>query len=331
MRSRWRALRWLVDLSAAAGIAVSGFAIILFSTDVQRDRAVALASFTPLLLITAFIALVIAIAGKRWVLATIAALVSVAGAAVIGPLFVASGASGAGAHSCAINLRVMQANLLFGTADLDALVQTAKERDADILTVQELTEEAGAGLERAGIDELLPYQLLRPSPGGGGAAIYSRLPLENGRSLDGFLPTNLTAEIEIGSRQPLVLYAVHPVPPFPRAARWHAEYETLAAELEAATAHEFVLVSGDFNATYFHKKYRDLLALGYEDAAASLGAGLMSTYPADKWYPALVGIDRIVTKGATATSLSRVKIPGSDHHGLVADVCVPPRAHADSG
>ncbi|MDJ0113563.1 endonuclease/exonuclease/phosphatase family protein, partial [Rhodococcus erythropolis] len=40
----------------------------------------------------------------------------------------------------------------------------------------------------------------------------------------------------------------------------------------------------------------------------------------DKWYPAVVGIDHIITKGAAATSLERIEIKGSDHHGLIADI-----------
>lgn len=42
--------------------------------------------------------------------------------------------------------------------------------------------------------------------------------------------------------------------------------------------------------------------------------------PANRRLPAVTGIDRIITKGAVATSLERVEITGSDHHGVIVDV-----------
>jgi hypothetical protein len=34
----------------------------------------------------------------------------------------------------------------------------------------------------------------------------------------------------------------------------------------------------------------------------------------------MVGIDHIITKGPVATSLERIEIKGSHHHGLIADI-----------
>ncbi len=81
-----------------------------------------------------------------------------------------------------------------------------------------------------------------------------------------------------------------------------------------------VVVSGDFNASYTQPQYRALLTDGYADTADQLGAGLVPTMPAARWYPAVTGIDRVITKGAVATDLERIDIVGSDHHGLLVDV-----------
>lgn len=46
--------------------------------------------------------------------------------------------------------------------------------------------------------------------------------------------------------------------------------------------------------------------------------------------PGLVGIDHILTRGATATALERIELPGSDHHGLVAGIRLPPPSGDES-
>ena len=56
------------------------------------------------------------------------------------------------------------------------------------------------------------------------------------------------------------------------------------------------------------------------DAAVYLGSGIVPTFPADTWYPAVLAIDRILMRGATPVSFQRVDLPGSDHYGVIGDV-----------
>jgi len=56
------------------------------------------------------------------------------------------------------------------------------------------------------------------------------------------------------------------------------------------------------------------------DASEFLGTGITPTFPANTWYPAVVAIDRILTRGATPLSFERVELPGSDHYGVIGDV-----------
>ncbi|WFR74740.1 endonuclease/exonuclease/phosphatase family protein [Prescottella defluvii] len=199
----------------------------------------------------------------------------------------------------------MQANIKVGQADPSDLVHTVRDRDVDVLTVQELTDESIAGLHAAGLDDLLPHRfVVSYGPGGEGGGIYSRFPLSNTRNLEGFLSANLSADLDVGLREPLALFAVHPAPAylFP-AQMWAKELRELHSELEASAPRDNVLVSGDFNATYTQRQYRALLTDGYADAADQVGAGLLPTMPADRGIPPLIGIDRMITKGAVATSL----------------------------
>lgn len=222
----------------------------------------------------------------------------------------------------------MQANIKVGQADPLSLVRTVRDRDVDVLTVQELTDESIEGLHAAGLDTLLPHRfVVSYGPGGQSGGIYSRFPLSGTRVLDGFLSANLAADLDVGLRQPVALFAVHPAPAYLFPAHvWAAELRRLHAEMASNALPGNVVVSGDVNATYTQRQYRALLTDGYADVADQLGAGLVPTMPADRRTPALIGIDRMITKGAVATSLDRIDIAGSDHHGLVVDV----RLRADS-
>ena len=64
-------------------------------------------------------------------------------------------------------LRVVTANLLAGRAGAEVVVELVGRNHADVLFVQELTSEAAAGLQRAGLGDLLPHRVTQPVPHGG--------------------------------------------------------------------------------------------------------------------------------------------------------------------
>lgn len=324
--------RRLAALVSIAATVLGLTALVASATDVASNAVIAWASLGPYLLLGTVAGAVVAALARRPVLLASALAVVAAGAWTLGPLYVPGVRDDRPASTSGPTIHVMQANLMVGQADPDALVRTVRERRVDVLTVQELTEDAVAALRVAGLDDLLPHRFLAPTPtGGAGAGIYSRFPVSAGRTLDGFGPTNLAATLDTGPGRPLILYAVHPAPPYlTPAPAWAAELERLDEELESVTGPAPVVVSGDFNATYSHARFRDLLDSGYVHAADRVGGGLVPTYPADRRYPAVVGIDHILTRGATAISLDRIELPGSDHHGLVAVVRLPPPAGDES-
>ncbi len=299
----------------AAGLAASW-------TNLESRVVVLLASQTPALLAIALFGAIVAAFARRWAVEAACLAVCALGVWMLAPLYI-PGADGASPDSATgPTVRIMQANIKVGQADPAALVRTVRDRDVDVLTVQELTDASIAGLHSAGLDALLPHRfVVSYGPGGQGGGIYSRFPLSNTRILDGFLSANLSADLDVGLREPLALFAVHPAPAYLFPAEvWAAELRRLHAEMASNSLPDNVVVSGDFNATYTQRQYRALLTDGYADAADQVGAGLVPTMPAGRRLPALIGIDRVVTKGAVATSLDRIDIVGSDHHGLVVDV-----------
>ena len=95
-------------------------------------------------------------------------------------------------------------------------------------------------------------------------------------------------------------------------------------EVAEGTGGGAVIVAGDLNSTIDTRPFRALLRNGYRDAAEQSEAGIKPTFPADWRLPPFVAIDHVLTRGCTATSLRTIKIPGSDHRGLVATVMIPP-------
>ena len=316
MQRTW--VRLLTGTIAILGILTGLVAMVAYYTDTQVNVLIALASFVPLMFVAVVFGGLVALIGRRWILAAISALVLVAGAASYAPLYVADAAP----SSDGVRLRVMQANLMVGQADPTAVVDQARKNSVDVVTIQELTDASVIGLTDAGMNDLFPYSYLRPyATGGGGAGIYSRLPLSDSRELNGYGPMNLETRVDVPDSEPILLLAVHPGPAYITPADiWTAELDTLRSDLEAAAGTGPVIVSGDFNTTYSHKKFRNLLDAGYSDAAAQLGKGLVPTYPTDKGTPAVVGIDHILSNSGHALSLERIDLPGSDHHGLIGEI-----------
>ncbi len=315
-RTVWR---YAAAAFASACLLSSVVGLYAYFSHTQNQYVVALASFAPILIVLSIVAAIVSAIGRRWVLLVASVTVAAAGAWLFGPLYVSDTSAAADGER---TIEVMQSNLMLGLADPLEVTRLVNDHDVDVFTVQELTFDAEAALESAGIDDLLPYKFTKPTrSGGGGTGIYSRYPLSGERELPDFLLSNLVADLDVGAGRPLRVYSVHPVPPYPTAAAvWAAEMDLLRTEIARPTEVSDVIVSGDFNSTRSHSRFRDLLDEGYVDAADRTGSGLIATYPTDKSYPPIVGIDHILTHGVAAISLQRITLPGSDHHGLIAAI-----------
>jgi endonuclease/exonuclease/phosphatase (EEP) superfamily protein YafD len=284
-----------------------------------------IAAFTPLGVIASALALVLLLLGRhRWP-AVMASVVVIVGVGTQVPLYL----GGAVAQPSAGSVRVMQANIRLGEADLGALVRSVRSRSVDLLTVIELTQPAVARLAAAGIADVLPHSCARPRTGGGGAGIYSRFPLRDCGQLDGFVLNNLRAVAGIPGTVPTAVYALHPLPPYPEPA-WKWVYELKRLRPIFAAERHPMIVGADFNSTYDHRQYRELLANSTRsgaaplvDAAEYVGAGVVPTFPAGRVVPPLLAIDRILARGPVPTSFERFAVPGSDHFGVIGNLAIP--------
>ena len=326
-RSAGGAWRWLRRLWAVAGLLVlvcAGAGVLAHFFGPVSTTVTLLASFSPLCVVLVLVSFVVLSAAHCRVPAAAALVVAVVGAIAQSPLYLDNRVT---VMADAPKFRLLQANIRLGEADPRALLDLARAEHIDVMTVAELTEPAADRLAAAGVYEVLPFSYLQPRRGGGGAGIYSRHPLDESVKLPGLQHNNLRATMHIPGSGPVAVFALHPVPPYPEPAwKWALELDRLGAALDREPLP--LVVGADFNSTYDHRRYRDLVAAGTKDgrplidAAEYLGSGIVATFPADTWYPAVLAIDRILARGATPLSFRRVDLPGSDHHGVVADIGV---------
>ncbi|WP_052059973.1 endonuclease/exonuclease/phosphatase family protein [Rhodococcoides fascians] len=323
-RSARRSRGWRVAavLVAACCVLIGATGVVAYFSDTQNRYVVGLASFAPILMAFSLLGIAVAAVSRRWILATASTVVAVTASALLAPVYIASDRADADTPGRGQDIDVLQANLMLGLADAGNVLDLVRSQDIDVFTAQELTFDAESALDAAGIAELLPYRYTRPTPGGGGGTgIFSRFPISGERELPVFTLSNLAVDLNVGTDDPVRVYSVHPVPPYPSPTPlWASEMDMIRSEVSTATSMTNVIVSGDFNSTRSHSKFRHILDVGYEDAADATGSGLIPTYPTDKSYPPVVGIDHVLTRGAHATALERIAIVGSDHHGLIAEI-----------
>ncbi|MET8798714.1 endonuclease/exonuclease/phosphatase family protein [Nocardia sp. NPDC004568] len=311
VRTGIHVLAWAATLAGAAGVALH----------VNRSSVPPLvlgASIAPYLMASAPVALAVWVAVRQWPGAVVAALVAAAAAWTQAPLYLDQPGNGDDPE-----LTVMQANLLFDGADPRALIQQVRDRQVGVLTVNELTPAAVDDLGRAGLDEVLPYRYLSPGRTATGTGIWSAYPLSGTVEYDGFVLNQLAATASVPGVGPVTVYAFHPVPPVYSTQVWADELSRLRDILDRSPADRPVIAGGDFNATHDHSQFRALASGRFHDAADQAGAGHLVTYPTDKWWPPVVGIDHIVLAEARAVAVETVGLPGADHRALVARVRLP--------
>jgi endonuclease/exonuclease/phosphatase (EEP) superfamily protein YafD len=234
-------------------------------------------------------------------------------------------------------LRVVTLNMLVGKAPADALVGLARATGADVLFVQELTDEAAARLDRAGIGTVFGHRMTEHSgQSEHDTGIYARHPLRSdvaGRCPEGAggpsRVTHRSARLDLPSGHSARLVCVHIPPPKPPwapsyAERWQAELGRVPPP-GSLPGNLPVVLAGDFNATVDHAPLRAVLGRGYRDAACEVGNGLVPTWgPEPHGQPPLLTIDHVLVGPGCAVLRTRVhRIPGIDHRALYAELRLP--------
>jgi endonuclease/exonuclease/phosphatase (EEP) superfamily protein YafD len=282
--------------------------------------AVQLVAFTPYVALGALVPLAASVLTGRWVAAGVAAVSALTLALCVLPRAFGSPSTVAGQP-----LRVMSVNMRLGGADAAAIVAVVRSRAVDVLTVQEYTDEARANLAGAGIEDLLPHQDLSPQPGASGSGVYSRFPL-NGSNVTvnpGYGFHQVVATVTAPGAALVEVQSVHPDPPGP-GTEWAAG---LRVQTPAGSGTPLRILAGDFNSTLDHAELRQILATGYRDAAAEVGAGLTPTWPYYGGRTSMtpkVTIDHVLVNGGIGVrDFAAVTIPRTDHRAIIATLVIP--------
>ena len=220
-------------------------------------------------------------------------------------------------------LRVMTLNAQYGSGNGAEVAALARSSEADVVVVEEATPPLVRDALAAGLDADFPHRVGTPRGGPGGTVVWSRLPVR----LQDRLPTrfdSLRFTVVVGGRE-VELVGVHPATPL-SPSLWRAEHRTLLAVVRAEGPD---LVLGDFNATPDHAVMRAYAEEGYRSSADLTGAAWAPTWPSNResrhvrLLPRFAQIDQVLLgPGWTALSSARLRIPGSDHTAVLAEVAV---------
>ena len=225
-------------------------------------------------------------------------------------------------------LRVLTSNLLVGRADAESLVSLVVSSGADVLFLQELTDGAAIRLQKAGLDSVLPYHVLEPVVyGPKGSGIWARYPLRDGLAVAPASRSRPVARLDVPGGQSVQLVCVHLRPPRPSRSSQRGGPLAHRDGDAAGSGDAPVIMAGDFNATLDHARFRELLRLGYVDAAVQAGRGLIPTWgPRPGGELAVLAIDHILLDPRCAVrAFSAHRLPGTDHRALYAQIQLPRR------
>lgn len=328
---------WLIMLGTYALLSLR-----LLPADYATGRLVPeLASFIPLALIPAAICFVLALLWHRRFLVLVSFIALAANIVWHAGYFIPTQRVTVAAQNAVLSssdtsdnaARIMTVNTLHGAAASADIVRICREQNVEVLCLQEMTDSMVQDLINAGIEEVLPYSLISDAAtsisNGGRNAIYTKAPMSNISS--NLLPIDTSsmpaADITIGN-QTVRFVSVHPNSPVRGAQDLWDEGLSIIGSLSQYN-HSYV-VMGDFNSTWDHVRFRELLGDTFVDAGEQSGEGFHMSYPSNMQIPlsgisisvpSIIEIDHIVyskNSGITISSLETVNIGGTDHRALLA-------------
>jgi endonuclease/exonuclease/phosphatase family metal-dependent hydrolase len=277
---------------------------------------VQLVSFTPYAALAALFGAVAAALGRRWWPAVLAGLATVTLAVTVAPRGFGSLSTEPG-----VPLTVMSVNMRLGGADASSIVDLVRVHGADVLAVQELTQDGLDNLDAAGLAQLMPHREVHAGSRAAGSALYSRFPLTEAgdrvASPRGY--RQAYALVQVPGVRPVRVESVHTVPPIDDedTSRWA---DGLRAQPTASESPG--ILAGDFNATLDHQELRRLLDTGYRDAAAEVGAGMAPTWPfygRRSWVTPRITLDHVlVPDGVHVRGFTAVTVARTDHRAIIA-------------
>lgn len=206
-------------------------------------------------------------------------------------------------------LVVAAANVHVDNESPDRLVRWVGATQPDVLAILEISD---TFVQRLGLDDAYPHQLVRPRWDPFGIALLSRHPIVRHAVVDGGGATPRIEAVIDWNGTEVTVVAVHPMPPISAADQ--VRRDQVLADITARYADHPTIVTGDFNATPWSSAFRVPRRHGF-----TLTGGLQATWPAS--LRGLIGlpIDHVmVSRHWTATDHAVGPDLGSDHLPVLA-------------
>jgi endonuclease/exonuclease/phosphatase (EEP) superfamily protein YafD len=302
------ALAWI----ATAGM--GAIAVLPWLASLRGRVVTVLRSLMPWITIPAIPLAVVSTKLGRRPLVVAAGTVAAMGAASAAPLTVRRRQPEAAPH--APPLTIVHANLLFDNTRIADVAGTLARLDADVLTFSEYTPHHAQVLRDTPLAAAYPYRVEMPAALASGTALWSRHPVTPAE------PPATRHHTVVGDVDtlagPLRVIVVHTQSPVIHHGQWSGDLAVLARIAPDGPA----VMTGDFNAAWWHPEFRAVLANGWRDVHQVVGRGLSSSWPVDHLLaPRFIRLDHaLVSDGLVVGDVADLGIPGSDHRGLVVSV-----------
>ncbi len=226
-----------------------------------------------------------------------------------------------GAHH-GIQIRAMTQNVLASNQRYGDLMELIRERDPDIIALQEVTEAWVDGL--ASLVERFPHWKFVKHEGNFGIAIYSKRPWE-AIDVQWFGPRQLPSIhvlFRTEDNQKFEFVAVHSLPPTGReqAEFRNAQLLLTADRLDSGRSR---IVVGDFNLTPWSPWFREFMRRG-KLVDSARGSGVEPTWFAFPSWLGGVKIDHVLVSPDLIVDNHEIgPHVGSDHRAVIVDICFP--------
>lgn len=218
------------------------------------------------------------------------------------------------------SLRIMSLNTYYSAADDEGIVEAVAELRPDVLVLSETsTEEVGMVEGATGLHAVSP--VLRRTPGAGTAILVG-----DGQAREVSEDTGITrhqmpvAELDASTDPQATIAGVHTNTPVHRdlLGGWLQEMEDLRDWVDDTSTSQdhSVILAGDFNATMSHPEFRELVHGADLERCAASAMG-PATWPA---VVPVVRLDHILVAGASCGDSGTLRVEGSDHQAIWADV-----------
>ncbi|MFK8023752.1 MAG: endonuclease/exonuclease/phosphatase family protein [Ilumatobacter sp.] len=217
----------------------------------------------------------------------------------------------------AVGVSVASVNILFDNRQVIELGADLAERSPDVIAFSEFIQWHRRTLRVNGLRAQYPHRIDVDPQLGSGMSIWSKYPIVDWEVAD---PNGRIVDATIdGPDGVFRLLSVHPRTPIHDFALWIetlGEIARLAADDDSPT-----LVVGDFNASYWHPAYREILDNGLVDAHIATRDPWSTSWPTDRLIPPFVRLDHALVDDRLAViDLVDFQPPGSDHRGFVVTV-----------